>query len=126
MDAEPHRKETRVDTQLKESSTEPSSSNSNENIATGVKLTTPSTTIKKTSNNESWNKSVGSLNKKGLLVGLVKVKKPQTDVDNGSESVSTKDVKKNKSDSTETANNASNGLSLLGAYSDSESSDWLL
>lgn len=85
----------------------------------------PPVFTKKVSSSESWNKSVGGLRKKGPLVGLVKVKKPQNN--SGASTVVEAEIKTDAvaSSHQNAAENkpALNGLSLLGAYSDSDNSD---
>lgn len=86
---------------------------------------TPFITGKKTST-ESWNKSIGGLSKKRSLVGLVKVKKLQSDSggSNDHKKDSTLNAEEKETDvGAEKSKESSNSLSLLGAYSDSESSD---
>lgn len=80
-----------------------------------------------TSNTQSWNRSVGVISRKNALTGLVKVKKQ----DSASSSSVLKDNNESKSDASESTNQeqktvsneapTTNGLSLLGAYSDSDS-----
>lgn len=103
------------------------SSSTSEGITTAkVSVVTP--VAKKVSTNESWKKSVGGLSKKGPLVGLVKVKKSQNgDGESSSNAAGKMEEKKNDAAALSQSNAenklAANGLSLLGAYSDSESSD---
>lgn len=85
--------------------------------------------VKLKSADSSWNRSVGSMKKKGGLGALVRIKKPPSSGEDSaygkhtnSQSVVTsfKDVKSNKDDLPESA---PTGLTLLGAYSGSDDSD---
>lgn len=74
---------------------------------------------KKQLGTNSWNKSVGGISRKGGLAGLVKIKKNQGNEEKNENIVASS----SQSNSVETTQNVSNGLSLLGAYSDSENSE---
>lgn len=82
---------------------------------------------------QRWNKSVGVISRKNALSGLVKVNKKQETVtstnqnlDNESNINNLDENKiselKNKTENTKPIENT-NGLSLLGAYSDSDSNE---
>ncbi|XP_042356984.1 splicing factor YJU2 [Plectropomus leopardus] len=79
---------------------------------------------------ESWERSVGTLGSKGALGSLVVRKKPTTAVSKPSAAAPTSqtDSKASTADSKKasppvTSQNGSSSLSLLGAYSDSDSND---
>lgn len=71
---------------------------------------------KKQLSTNSWNKSVGGISRKGGLAGLVKIKKNQENDENVVASSS-------QNNPVKTTSSVSNGLSLLGAYSDSDNSE---
>lgn len=83
-----------------------------------LKLSTKETELPSTSSANTWIKPVSKLApKKSSLLGIVKVKKKTTD--------STTSPQSAPSDSkvTVTIKDSTKGLSMLGAYSDSDNSD---
>lgn len=120
VDAELESKQQKMDEQQETSHAEQSTSSSSKKVALPKAAPVLS---KKVASNESWNKSVGSLRKKGPLVGLVKVKKPQNNGGASEEEKKPEEAVTSSHQQAEENKPASNGLSLLGAYSDSETSD---
>lgn len=92
-------------------------------ISAETKTTPVVSSSKKVSSSQSWNKSIGSLSKKGPLIGLVKVKKSQNSdlVEKKLDPIPTSCQNTTESSLVnEKEKPASNGLSLLGSYSDSD------
>lgn len=84
---------------------------------------TSQSVVKKAAAAKTWSKSIGGLTKKGPLVGLVKVKKPQSSSAAVSATTTSQSSVAASSSKNEESRTVSNGLSLLGAYSDSDNSD---
>lgn len=85
-------------------------------ISTDSPSSSSTTVVVKKPTAKTWNKSIGGLSRNGPLV----VKKSQS----GGEKVAIATTSKNNVEESGSENKiVSNGLSLLGAYSDSENSD---
>ncbi|XP_061824057.1 splicing factor YJU2 isoform X2 [Nerophis lumbriciformis] len=98
-----------------------SSSDNPTDILTADKPTETQATCVKRVKVESWERSVGTLGGKGSLGSLVVRKKPA--VNNTASPAQTSSAASKTSSASTATQNGSSSLSLLGAYSDSESND---
>lgn len=108
-------KQSKLDSKTNSSSTEILVDTSTDTAASSRVLTMSAKP--KASADNTWNKSIGGLGKK-KLVGLVKIKSKETTEENKSSTTTTDSVIPQKAPET-----TGNGLSLLGAYSDSDESE---